>query len=112
MSRARRSLPLSVLLVTDLALAGGAGACARARARANRAFAVVLQAPSAGDVTYGVARVRIVRGLRPTASAGQRLFAGSVGGLRLLARSVQWRTLRVSTRVYVVVSRAPGRDSA
>jgi Divergent InlB B-repeat domain len=74
--------------------------------------AVALPAPSPGDASYGVLRVRIAPGLRlagPAGLSGQpTIFASRVGGLAIRAQSRGWRALRASTRVYVVVSMVPG----
>jgi PKD repeat protein len=72
------------------------------------AFAVSLAAPSAGDVSYGIARVQVDPGARVPALAGQLVFADRIGGLAVAARSPAWSELRRSTRVYVVVSGVAG----
>jgi hypothetical protein len=74
---------------------------------------VVLPAPSAGDVTYGVAQVRIGHTPPPPAAVpGRTGFATRVGGLEIVARSSQWRALRATTRVFVVVSRVRGAGAS
>ncbi len=105
----------------------GAGATFATRAHAGGApqassavatwtAAVALPVPSPGDVSYGVARVRIVPGSRLTSPMGlagaQPIFASRVGGLSVTARSPSWRSLRATTHVYVVVSRVRGGSSS
>lgn len=89
-------------------------ATAKSSAKRGREFAVVLPAPSAGDVTYGVAQVQI-SGSRLSAPSGvgreRPVFSQHLGGLSVVARSPQWRSLRKTTRVYVVVTRVPGASS-
>jgi hypothetical protein len=114
-------------LLAAICLLLGAGATFATRAHAgggarpssgvgNWTAAVALPVPSPGDVSYGVARVRIVPGSRliaPSGLAGQQtIFAGSVGGLSVTARSPSWRALRATTHVYVVVSRVRGGSSS
>ncbi len=117
-----RLVPRAVLLLVgclSLAIAAAvatradsAGAKANQPASSQWGAAVALAAPSAGEVSYGVVRVRIARGARlmlPAGLAGQRtIFASRIGGLTLRARSAQWRALRATTRVYVVVAAVPG----
>ena len=117
-----RLVPRAVLLLAgclSLAIAAAvathadsAGAKANQPASSQWGAAVALAAPSAGEVSYGVVRVRIARGARlmlPAGLAGQRtIFASRIGGLTLRARSAQWRALRATTRVYVGVAAVPG----
>jgi List-Bact-rpt repeat protein len=85
---------------------------ARSAGAGNWMAAVALPVPSPGDVSYGVARVRIGPGSRlssPTGLSGQQtIFASRVGGLAIRAQAGSWRALRASTHVYVVVSAVPG----
>jgi hypothetical protein len=94
---------------------------ARVRARpvsppSAPAFAAALAAPSPGDVSYGLAQVRIAgrprRPADPAAATGDLMYAGRVGGLAVTVRARDWRALRASTRVYVVVSRVAGQGPA
>jgi hypothetical protein len=77
------------------------------------AFAAALPAPSGGDVTYGIAQVRITRRRLPPGAThtGQLVFAGRVGGLAVAVRSRQWSALRASTRAYVVATRVAGQSA-
>ena len=88
-------------------VAGSPGSAAGDRA-APRGFVAALAAPTPGDVSYGIARVRLVRVLRSPAAAGGLVFGQRVGGLVIVARSSRWRSLRATTRVYVVVSSVVG----
>ncbi|MDQ6820831.1 MAG: hypothetical protein M3076_10960 [Actinomycetota bacterium] len=121
-----RFVPRSLLLLAgclSLAVAGAvatgagsAGAKANQPASSQWGAAVALAAPSAGDVSYGVVRVRIARGaklLLPSGLAGERtIFSSRIGGLSIRAGSAQWRSLRASTHVYVVVAAVPGAGAS
>ena len=106
---------LSVVVGATLATGADPGRAAAKRvAPSRRATAVVMAVPSGGDVSYGVVRVRIARGARLLLPAGlgreQTIFSSRIGGLAVRARSAQWRALRPTTRVYVVVSTVAGAD--
>jgi hypothetical protein len=81
-----------------------------ARAQAGGGTVVSIPVPSPGDVSYGVAQVRISssRGHGP-APAGATIFHSSIGGVAFVARSASWSTLRRDTKVYVVVASSAGR---
>jgi hypothetical protein len=118
----RHALLAAICLLVGAATGGfatRAHAGARAAAPSSAASwmaAVALRVPSPGDVSYGVARVRIAPGSRlgvPVGLSGQpSIFAGRIGGLVVRAQSGSWRALKASTRVYVVVSTVPGGDRA
>ena len=100
----------ALALAACAAVSGGSGAAPRAASGGPaRSFVVALTVPAAGDVSYGVAQVRIVpraERLHPAPTTAARLvFAGRIGGLSIVARSANWSELRASTRVYLAVSK-------
>jgi hypothetical protein len=104
---------LSVAMAAALAThADSARAVVKRPPPSRWATAVMMAVPSGGDVSYGVVRVRIARGARlmlPAGLAGeQTVFSGRVGGLAMRAQSHQWRALRATTRVYVIVAPVRG----
>jgi sugar lactone lactonase YvrE len=121
--RAKRgtvTLFAAALVVVGLTTAGSSNGAAGTRNAAKRgtlrAFAAKLAVPSAGDVSYGVARVRIAPGSRapalPLRVGGPKVFGGRVGGLAIVARAQRLRALRGVTKVYVVVWRVAGANAA
>jgi hypothetical protein len=115
--RPRAKLATAGLAALLLGSLGGWRADVRAAAQqASRAFDVALPVPSPGDVSYGVAEVRIASGRHsmavPPAGDGQLVFNQSIGALAVSARSTRWRTLSPTTRAYVVVSRVAGKPAA
>ncbi len=123
-TRLLRFSPRYVSLAAICALLGAGTALATGAhpgpgVRSSRAIgmaAVALPVPSPGDVSYGVARVRIVPGSRLSSPAGlggqPRVFVTRLGGLAVTARSATWRSLRATVHVYVVVSRVRGGSSS
>jgi hypothetical protein len=100
-----------------VALAGFVSTSSGARVGAvadvpSQGFSAVLAAPAAGDLSYGVAEVRIVpnAGRGGATALGRRIFAQRVGGLAIVARSRERSRLGASSRVFVVVSRVAGAD--
>ncbi len=110
--RPRRDLVSVAACVSVILVLLAAATAAAAPASARRAAAVALAVPRLGDVSYAMVRVRLSPGQRLTMPAGlagtPSIFSGSVGGLAMRARAANWRALRATTRVYVVVSRAQG----
>ena len=105
-------LPLVGCLCVILVLVAAGTANAASPAAARRTAAVALAVPSPGDVSYAMVRVRLAPGQRLTMPAGLAgavsIFSDHVGGLAIRARAKSWRTLRATTRAYVVVSKAQG----
>jgi hypothetical protein len=95
-----------------LALCATDTAHAAVPASARQAAAVALAVPSPGDVSYAMVRVRLAHGqslAMPTGLTGTTtIFSDHVGGLAIRARAANWKALKATTRVYVVVSRAAG----
>ncbi|MEZ5124112.1 MAG: hypothetical protein R2736_21535 [Solirubrobacterales bacterium] len=68
----------------------------------------MLDIPKSGDLTYGVAQVRIGRTHAPGVGAGARVFRTKVGGLKVAARSKGWAKRAKTTKVRVAVTRVTG----
>ena len=113
-------LTVAMLVLAGTTWARGADAGATHLSRgtvahrgAARGTSVRLAIPSGGDLTYGVAQVRIDRRAFTPASGGSGVvFAQRVGGLAVVSRSEAWSRLRRSLHVYVVVSPVAGAGSA
>jgi hypothetical protein len=104
---------ISVAVWAIAAYANPVGREASARAQAGGGTVVSIPVPSPGDVSYGVAQVRISDGRGPArAPVGATIFQSAVGGLAFVARSATWSRLRRDTKVYVVVASGAGRGSA
>jgi hypothetical protein len=93
-----------VAALTTAALVLPAGAAHAA----PRATTVVLPIPKSGDLTYGVAQVRLRRTQAPRPGAGARIFRTKVGGLKVAARSKGWAKRARTTKVRVAVTRVSG----
>lgn len=92
---------LAALAIAALAIPADAHA-------APRGTTVVLDIPKSGDLTYGVAQVRIGRTHAPGVGAGARVFRTKVGGLKVAARSKGWAKRAKTTKVRVAVTRVTG----
>ena len=81
-----------------------------ASAAPPRHTTVSLAAPSAGDITYGVAQVRIAG--RAGKPRGGNVFRSRIGGLSMTASASRWSSLRKTTKAYVIVGRVAGGASS
>ncbi|MBI5104849.1 MAG: hypothetical protein HZB46_07670 [Solirubrobacterales bacterium] len=72
---------------------------------------VTIPLPKAGDVSYGVVQVKIAKAAKAPARGRDTAVRSKVGGLAVDVRSPQWKKLKKTTKVYLVVSNVNGGGS-